>query len=105
MAWIWFSCFCCASENLSVIPAALAEDWIDFVLAVRQPLSEPTCEKPRVILAVRRCFCADLPAAVPASAEASRTAAPIDARTNHFFDTAKPPPFGADAEADAPGLR
>ena len=70
-----------------MIPATFAEDWIDFVLAVRQPLSEPTCEKPRVILAVLRCFCAGLPAAVPASAEASSTAAPIDARTNHFFDT------------------
>ena len=40
------------------MPAAFAEDWIDFVLAVRQPLSEPTCEKPSVITrraALRRC--------------------------------------------------
>ena len=39
---IWFSCFCCASENLRVIPADAADSRIDFVFAVRQPLSAPT---------------------------------------------------------------
>ena len=34
---IWFSCFCCPSENFRLTPAAAAESWIDFVLAVRQP--------------------------------------------------------------------
>ena len=45
---IWFSCFCCASENFRLTPAAAAESWIDFVLAVRQPLSAPTWAKPSV---------------------------------------------------------
>src|SRR5688500_627594 len=49
MALIWFSCFCCASENLRVMPAVLADSWIDLVFAVRQPLSAPTCEKPIVM--------------------------------------------------------
>ena len=47
---IWFSCFCCASENFSSIPAAFAESWMDFVLAVRQPLSAPTWAKPMVMV-------------------------------------------------------
>ena len=46
---IWFSCFCCASENFSLMPACLAESWIDLVFAVRQPLSAPTWAKPSVI--------------------------------------------------------
>ena len=45
---IWFSCFCCPSENFRLTPAAAAESWIDFVLAVRQPLSAPTWAKPSV---------------------------------------------------------
>ena len=46
MALIWFSCFCCASENLSVMPASLAALLIDSVLAVRHSLSAPTWLKP-----------------------------------------------------------
>src|SRR5690349_372941 len=49
IALIWFSCFCCASENLSWIPAFFAASWTDLVLAVRQPLSAPTWAKPMVI--------------------------------------------------------
>ena len=87
IAAIWFSCFCWASENLRVIPAAFAEDWTDFVFAVRQPLSEPTCEKPRVMPpAARWCF-AGAPVADPASTEAASRAAPVDAVMNHFLDT------------------
>jgi hypothetical protein len=52
IALIWFSCFCWASENFSSMPAVLAESWIDFVLAVRQPLSAPTWEKPSTILSL-----------------------------------------------------
>src|SRR5919197_4670167 len=50
MAWIWFSCFCWASENFRVMPAAAAASLMDLVFAGRQPDSEPTCEKPRVIV-------------------------------------------------------
>src|SRR5689334_17290898 len=50
IALIWFSCFCCASENLRVIPAFFAASWTDLVLAVRQPLSAPTWAKPSVIV-------------------------------------------------------
>ena len=52
IALIWFSCFCCASENFRLIPAVFADDWIDLVFAVRHPLSAPTWEKPRTIVAV-----------------------------------------------------
>src|SRR5215831_18403996 len=48
-ALIWFSCFCCASENTSSIPRFAASDLIDSVLAVRQPLSAPICENPTTI--------------------------------------------------------
>src|SRR3954469_15366461 len=48
IALIWFSCFCCASENFRSTPAAVADSWIDLVLAVRQPLSAPTWAKPIV---------------------------------------------------------
>lgn len=50
IAAIWFSCFCCASANLRSMPAAAASSLIDLVFAVRQPLSAPTWENPRVIL-------------------------------------------------------
>src|SRR5690242_3548042 len=50
IAEIWFSCFPLASENFRLMPAAGADSWMFFVLAVRQPLSAPTWEKPRVIL-------------------------------------------------------
>ena len=43
---IWFSCFCCASENFSSMPASSNAAWMSFVFAVRQPLSAPTCAKP-----------------------------------------------------------
>src|SRR3954449_861032 len=52
MALIWFSCFCCASENFRLTPASLEESWIDFVFAVRQPDSAPTCATPSVILSL-----------------------------------------------------
>ena len=52
IALIWFSCFCCASENFRSTPAAAADSWIDLVLAVRQPLSAPTWAKPRVRVSV-----------------------------------------------------
>src|SRR5882762_10345849 len=45
-ALIWFSCFCWASANLSSMPRLAASDLMDSVLAVRQPLSAPNCEKP-----------------------------------------------------------
>ena len=50
IALIWFSCFCCASENFSSMPASLADDLIDSVLAVRHSLSAPTWAKPSTIL-------------------------------------------------------
>src|SRR5690606_14946465 len=49
MALIWFSCFCCASENLRSMPRRAASALTDSEKLVRQPLSEPTCEKPTVI--------------------------------------------------------
>src|SRR6478736_4514138 len=50
IAWIWFSCFCCASENFRSKPFSLVSvSWMDLVLAARQPLSEPTWEKPTVM--------------------------------------------------------
>ena len=81
-----------------MIPAAFAEDWIDFVLAVRQPLSEPTWEKPSVIPAVLRCVAAGFPAAVPASAAASTRATLVEVIANHFFDTLNLLRFGVNAE-------
>jgi hypothetical protein len=91
IAEIWFSCFCWASENFNVIPAALADDWIDLVFAVRQPLSEPTCEKPRTIVAAARWLPVGLLAAVPVSMEAVRRAAAASAVVNVFIDTYEPP--------------
>src|SRR3954469_1830332 len=52
IALIWFSCFCCASENFRSTPAEAADSWIDLVLAVRQPLSAPTWAKPIVRVSV-----------------------------------------------------
>src|SRR5689334_6217399 len=49
IALIWFSCFCCASENFRLMPAASAASLIDLVFAVRHSLSAPICEKPSVI--------------------------------------------------------
>src|SRR5262249_57558377 len=46
IALIWFSSFCWASEKRRSIPRFCASDLIESVLAVRQPLSAPTCEKP-----------------------------------------------------------
>src|SRR5215467_10687537 len=45
-ALIWFSCFCCASENTSSTPRLAASDLIESVFAVRQPLSAPIWENP-----------------------------------------------------------
>ena len=63
IALIWFSCFCCASENLRSIPASLADDLIDSVFAVRHSLSAPICEKPSTIF-----FCASTGSGRPAAA-------------------------------------
>jgi len=42
MAAIWFSCFCCASEKVSLNPLPDASaSFSDCVLAVRHPLSAP----------------------------------------------------------------
>src|SRR5882757_6396624 len=49
IAEIWFSCSPLASENFRSMPAAGAASWMDLVLAVRQPLSAPTWENPKVI--------------------------------------------------------
>src|ERR1700674_1347124 len=49
MALIWFSCFCCASENLRLMPDSLAALLMDSEFAVRHSLSAPICAKPRVI--------------------------------------------------------
>jgi len=49
MALIWFSCFCCASENLRVMSSLAADSLMDLVFAVRHSLSAPICEKPRTI--------------------------------------------------------
>jgi hypothetical protein len=38
IALIWFSCFCCASENFSSWPAAAAAAVTDSVFAVRPSL-------------------------------------------------------------------
>ncbi len=64
-ALIWFSCFCCASENLSSMPASVAADLIDSVLAVRHSLSAPTWLKPSTSF-----FCAQAP--WPAASAARR---------------------------------
>src|SRR6266481_608506 len=45
-ALIWFSCFCCASENTSSTLRLAASFLIDSVFAVRHPLSAPICENP-----------------------------------------------------------
>ena len=87
IAWIWFSCFCWASENLRLMPAAFADDWTDFVFAVRQPLSEPTCEKPRVIAAAARCCLAGALVADPASNGGGQKGRTRRAVMNHFLDT------------------
>ncbi len=52
IAWIWFSCFCWASENFRSKPfAVVSASWMDLVLAARQPLSAPTWAKPTGITA------------------------------------------------------
>ena len=70
MALIWFSCFCWASENFSSMPASLAEDLIDSLLAVRHSLSAPIWLKPSTIF-----FCAK------AGMESAPVAAAKEART------------------------
>ena len=87
IALIWFSCFCCASENFSLMPAAFADDWIDFVFAARQPLSEPTCEKPSVMLAAAALVVFGLLDAPTARTDRAKIAAPAIARAKRFFDT------------------
>ena len=47
IARIWFSCFCCASENFRLMPASFAAPFTDTVFAVRHALSAPTCEAER----------------------------------------------------------
>src|SRR5690606_17583935 len=48
-ALIWFSCFCCASENLRLNSGATSASFTERVLAVRHSLSAPTWLKPTVI--------------------------------------------------------
>jgi hypothetical protein len=66
IALIWFSCFCCASANFSLMPASLAADLIDSVLAVRHSLSAPIWLKPSTIF-----FCAKGERQLVASARAA----------------------------------
>ena len=90
---IWFSCFCCPSENFRLTPAAAAESWIDLVLAVRQPLSAPTCAKPSVSASgrrhpPRRWIPTEPPqAARPRVSSAVAAAATARAASDVFFDT------------------
>ena len=77
MALIWFSCFCCASENFSSMPASLAADLMDSVLAVRHSLSAPTWLKPST-----RGFCAQ---AAPGSKAATGTLAKAAATVLRFI--------------------
>src|SRR5438034_9574902 len=49
-ALIWFSCFCCVSEDLRFTPRLAASYRIDAVSAVRQALSARVCEKSTVML-------------------------------------------------------
>jgi len=63
-ALIWFSCFCCASENFRAMFRFFASAMIDFVSAVRQALSAPIWLKPT------RTRCSRSPQ--PATASAAR---------------------------------
>src|SRR5881396_3786282 len=49
-ALIWFSCCCCASENLRFTPRLAASFRTDAVSAVRQALSAPIWEKPTAMI-------------------------------------------------------
>ena len=69
-----------------MIPAALADDWIDFVFAARQPLSEPTCENPSVIVRPQRASSVLL-AAPPARTDSAKSAVAAITRANTFFNT------------------
>ena len=60
-ALIWFSCFCCPSENLSRNSGSASASFTERVLAVRHSLSAPTWLNPTVI------------APLPASGPAART--------------------------------
>ena len=86
IALIWFSCFCCASENFSLMPASSAASLIDLVLAVRQPLSAPTWEKPMVIDFAACWWLTGLLAAPPTRMAASE-AMQATAVMNLLFDT------------------
>src|SRR5690606_4161596 len=79
IAAIWFSCFCCASANLRSMPAAAASSLIDLVFAVRQPLSAPTWENPRVILSDPEPEPESEPESPQAAREARASAAPAAA--------------------------
>ncbi len=48
MALIWFSCFCCASENLSSTPNASAASLTEAVFAERHSLSAPSWAYPTI---------------------------------------------------------
>jgi|GEM_PF-4284456 len=71
IALIWFSCFCCASENFSSMPASLAADLIDSVLAVRHSDSAPIWLKPSTIFF----FCAKAASGTPAAMVAAASPA------------------------------
>lgn len=98
MALIWFSCFCCASENWRVTPAASAAALMLSVLAVRHSLSEPTWANPRVMLS-------SLPASAlsaPPSLQAARDRAIAAAKTpvNHFFSFIPFNPFSLSSSSE-----
>src|SRR5580765_491806 len=60
-ALIWFSCFCCASENLRFTARLAASYRTEVVSAVRQALSAPICEKPTVMVFFAASFAVDAP--------------------------------------------
>ncbi len=65
-ALIWFSCFCCPSENLSRNSGSASASLTERVLAVRHSLSAPTWLKPTVIASLLAPFSS--PPEQPASA-------------------------------------
>jgi hypothetical protein len=93
MALIWFSCFCCASENLRSMPSFLAVSWMDFVLALRQPDSAPTWAKPIVILPSE----AEAPSSEPQAVSAIALKEIAVAAIRVFFTTVFPPDHGLSA--------
>ena len=61
-ALIWFSCFCCPSENLSRNSGSARASLTERVLAVRHSLSAPTWLNPTTIAPLPACFGPEQPA-------------------------------------------